>query len=391
MMAGCGGGSEAGGDAGQAENVSENEANSTSVSAAGSGDMSEKTADATESDNAVASDASVYQEPYAFAASLGAGINIGNSLDCYDANCDGTWEVPETYWGNPEISDELIKKLADDGFKTLRLPVTWMHHVDADFNIQQSYMERVKHLVDVALDSGLYVIIDIHHDTWTYPSYDNRELALSRIEKIWSQVAGEFSDYDERLLFEGVNEPREKGQGNEWTDGSEMSLEVVNDFMQCFVDTVRNAGGKNAERYLLITDYCNTYRQTNLDAMRIPEDNRLLMSIHFYCPYNFIANRAGTFDDGNKQEFENNLATIINFGKNNNIPIVITEWGTFNSLDETAREEYVSYAVSRFKDEGIPYIWWDNGNTDRSDEAYGIYDRNTAECIYPALQQQLVQ
>ena len=48
------------------------------------------------------------------------GWNLGNSLDSVGAD--------ETAWGNPKVTENLIKSVKDAGFNTIRIPVTYLNH-----------------------------------------------------------------------------------------------------------------------------------------------------------------------------------------------------------------------------------------------------------------------
>jgi len=47
----------------------------------------------------------------------------------------------------------MIDLVADTGFKTLRVPVTWGYHQEdqAPFTIEQDYLQRVQDVVDYGL------------------------------------------------------------------------------------------------------------------------------------------------------------------------------------------------------------------------------------------------
>ena len=63
------------------------------------------------------------------AADMAPGLNLWNTLD---AHCnwkgDDQGLVTETCWGNPYTTPEIIAGMAQRGFKTLRLPVTYYMH-----------------------------------------------------------------------------------------------------------------------------------------------------------------------------------------------------------------------------------------------------------------------
>ena len=67
-------------------------------------------------------------------------------------------------WGSPIITKEMIKGYADEGFGVLRIPVSWSNMMGEDYTINADYVARVKEVVNWALDSGMYVILNLH---WT--------------------------------------------------------------------------------------------------------------------------------------------------------------------------------------------------------------------------------
>lgn len=65
----------------------------------------------------------------------------------------------------------------------------------------------------------MYVILNTHHDVDTayyYPTKEYLDNSKKYISSIWAQLAECFSDYDEHLIFESMNEPRMVGTSYEW-------------------------------------------------------------------------------------------------------------------------------------------------------------------------------
>src|SRR5690554_1890387 len=58
---------------------------------------------------------------------LGMGWNLGNQLD---AHANGT--ANETIWGNQAATQATFDKLAEAGFASVRIPVTWLGKVGPD-------------------------------------------------------------------------------------------------------------------------------------------------------------------------------------------------------------------------------------------------------------------
>lgn len=97
----------------------------------------------------------------------------------------------------------------------------------------------------------MHAIINVHHDDafWLITDYEHEAEATQILTKIWSQLSERFKDYDERLVFETMNEPRVFEGENEWS-GTDERREAVNLLNMAALETIRKSGGKNAEFYV---------------------------------------------------------------------------------------------------------------------------------------------
>ena len=97
-----------------------------------------------------------------YVSAMQPGWNLGNSFDATGSD--------ETSWGNPVVTKDFIKQIAAQGFKSIRIPITWMQHTGPgpDYTIDPAWMSRVQQIVDWSLDAGLYVMINVHHDSWQW-------------------------------------------------------------------------------------------------------------------------------------------------------------------------------------------------------------------------------
>jgi endoglucanase len=235
------------------------------------------------------------EETKRFVKQLGPGFNLGNTLDTHDLHFETNNPSDfETYWGNPVTTREMIQDIKTAGFDVLRIPVTWYEHMDTDDMIDQAWFQRVQQVVDYGLEAGLYVIINSHHDNWYTPKDENLPKAREKMSRLWIQIAERFKEYDQRLLFESMNEPRLIGEKEEWGEGTPRSREIVNELNEIFVETVRASGGENANRYLVLPAYCARADDVILKDFRLPKGNRLILSVHLYLPYEFCLNIKGT-------------------------------------------------------------------------------------------------
>lgn len=330
------------------------------------------------------------EDAYAFADKLGAGINIGNALDAYGKGVYENILDYETVWHNPQITLELFQLIKASGFETVRIPVTWQEHLNEDFTIDSEWLERVKEVVDYAYENQLYVIINIHHDQCYYPSYANMYQAKKQLSIVWNQIAECFKDYDEHLIFEVLNEPRFVGTEIEWGNGTKEAYLVINDWNQCFIDTVRGIGGANDTRYLMITTYRSGAQEEMLEALTIPKDERVLVSVHSYAPYSFTGDKNGTTcwnetDEDSVATINYEFKCLKSFVQKKDVPIVITEFGAVDKNNPTDRNAWCKYFVGKAKEAGIPYIWWDNNYPAYPNEGYAILDRWNNEVAYPEI------
>ena len=174
----------------------------------------------------------IYETPQIkFVKNMGAGINIGNSLESYglrEYHPEAADLEFETSWGNPEITEEIFVMIKEAGFSTVRIPVTWQDHMDESGLVSEEWMDRVQDVVDMALKQELYVILNTHHEEWMNLEIDRADEITERSAGLWAQIAERFAEYDERLIFEGMNEPRLLDSEYEWTEGTEELRDMVN-------------------------------------------------------------------------------------------------------------------------------------------------------------------
>ena len=81
-------------------------------------------------------DAEGYISPDELVLKMGVGWNLGNSFDVESRD--------KTLWGNPLPTKEMIDLVANSGFKTLRIPVTWGYHQDENspYTIETDYLKQ---------------------------------------------------------------------------------------------------------------------------------------------------------------------------------------------------------------------------------------------------------
>lgn len=320
-------------------------------------------------------------DPVELCGRITVGWNLGNSLDA-----TGSGMSSETSWGNPKTTKELILKVKEAGFDAVRIPTTWYNHLDSDFNISEEWIARVQEVVDYAYDEGMYVILNVHHENWNDPYESTLPDVKKKIKKLWTQIANRFESYGERLIFEGMNEPRWKNTDYEWNGGNAEGRRVVNAYNECFVETVRATGGNNRYRALMIPTYAAS--ASGLDGFTVPQDKSLIVSVHAYSPYNFAMNPSGTtkFDPNNTsdtQELTWLAGTLYDRFISKGTGVIIGECGTANKNNYSDRVNWAGYFPKLFRSKGIPVFLWDNNAYGSGNETFGQLHRDTLAWEYP--------
>ena len=303
-------------------------------------------------------------------ANMRVGWNLGNTLDSNSGDVNNMWiekwsqRTPkdyETAWGQPVTKPELMKLFKAAGFNAIRVPVTWYPHMEAKFlltgtvwdmanddigtKIQAAWMKRVHEVVDYVISQDMYCILNIHHDTgasstaWLIASEADYAKQKERYEEVWRQIAEEFKDYDEHLLFEGYNEMLDTydswcfasfaAPNNYNSSVATSAYNAINSYAQSFVDAVRATGGNNAQRNLIVSTYSassgsgtwSSHLQDPLKKLKLPADNvkdHLIFEVHSYIDVKSLSSA--------KSEVKQTISALKTNLKG--APVIFGEWGT---------------------------------------------------------------
>ncbi|GHE09009.1 cellulase family glycosylhydrolase [Streptomyces alanosinicus] len=288
--------------------------------------------------------------------------NLGNSLDA----------IPdETSWGNPPATKQLFDTIRAQGFRSVRIPVTWTDHQSssAPYTIDSAFMSRVKQVVDWALSDGLYVVINVHHDSWQWISkmpadHDN---VLARFNSSWTQIASTFKDEPRTLLFESVNEP----QFDNAT--AQQKTQALDELNVSFQRIVRSSGGQNGQRLLVLPTQGCTPSHSLMDDLSATisklHDPNVVATVHYYSYYPFSVNIAnGTrYDDNAQKDLNDAFARMHDTFVAKGIPVYLGEYGLLSWPDQNHPDriergealkyfEHVGYAA---RQAGVVTALWD--------------------------------
>lgn len=343
---------------------------------------------------------------------MGLGWNLGNQLEASSGGLPS-----ETCWGNPEITKELIDTVKAQGFKTVRIPVSYLDMIGdgPDYKIDTDWLDRVQEVVDYVVDNDMFAIVNMHGDgyytvdhSWLLCAEDDDKQTeiKDKYGKVWTQIADRFKDYDQHLIFESMNEEF----NNDYGKPDANAYENINAYNQIFVDSVRATGSNNEKRWLLLPGWNTNIEYTAGDDynFKIPTDNgckadgkRIMISVHYYDPFNFTIDENKTartqwgkyavknYDNWGQEDYVDSQMALLNEKfVSQGYPVVIGEFGAQDKTEKFAdynefRRYWSEYLIKAAKKNGVICVYWDNGYN--GNKGFGIIDRNSLEITQPDL------
>jgi endoglucanase len=319
---------------------------------------------------------------------LGMGINIGNTLDAWSMGsgdrvytADNHMET-ETEWGQARVEKWNFEAIAMKGFDHVRIPITWQPHIAPDGVIYKEWMDRVQQIVDWALESDLYVIINTHHERGVPDALYNRsarsfEEAEEWLFNVWSQILDRFEYYPNTLIFEPMNEPYPNGTYGWFWDYERPQFAAaipvyaarVNQLNQAVLDLIRSRGGNNETRVVIQSPIqASSYL---LKYYEPPADDPYIM-VGIFC-------------------YPNYRLQYIQPALDKGIPVYIKEIAPVfdhNNWSSAPMEEAIAWTTESFGlffDLGIPTAWWNHWRPGGNDDTWGIFCRHTGRWNKPLI------
>lgn len=357
--------------------------------------------------NPASADTMVQLNASQLVADMGAGWNLGNSLE---ANING---VPsETAWGNPVVTQAFIDRVRAAGFKTIRIPISYLAHIGPgpNYTINSAWLNRIQEIVNYAYNRGLYVLINMHGDgyktisgSWLICDSSDQATIRDKYQKVWQQVATRFQSYSEHLIFESMNEEFD----GQWGNPTQPCYSNINSYNQIFVDTVRRSGGNNSSRWLLIPGWNTNIDYTTgnygfvlpTDQYRSPSipsnEQRIMISVHYYDPWDFTGTESGTITQwgpaatnpakkstwGQEDFMDAQLRKMYNTFVVRGYPVFVGEYGSidktsFDSSNNRYRADFARTLVASAKRYGAATAYWDNGFNGQY--GFGLFNRGSS-------------
>lgn len=264
----------------------------------------------------------------------------------------------------------------------LTTTVTWAYHFKTeapDYVVNPAWLQRVSDVVDTVLERDMYVLVNVHHDSWTWADVTQASAKYTQIEekfyRLWYQIGTKLACKSSLLAYEPINEP----PGTTAAHAAE--LRKLGDI---FLKAISDAGGFNLERVVTLNSPQENSDLTSQYFVRPSSiTNPWALQYHYYSPYPFIFSaRGGTIwgSDADKAALEADIANI----RNNftDVPLIIGEWAASPVATETAaRWRYFDFLVRTAAKYNTTTVLWDNG-ADFLDRANHVWRDQTAIDIY---------
>ncbi|QHW35375.1 cellulase family glycosylhydrolase [Paenibacillus rhizovicinus] len=318
---------------------------------------------------------------------LGRGVNLGNALE---APVEGQWGVT--------LEESYFKTIKDAGFETVRVPIKWSGHADANapYAIEAAFFDRIDWVLGQALKQGLNVVLDMHGYDEFNANADEQE---PRFLALWKQISARYKELPGNVYYELANEPNGSLTWSKW-----------NKMLNKALDTVRSED----QWHTVIIDSANWSNYAALVSLDIPDnEHNVIVSFHYYDPFlfthqgaNWVGPENGTtgvvwpgppaqkvepvdaakqvqwandwFDAYNTQPAESNPAgphaiaeafdKAESWVKENKRPIWLGEFGAYSNADMASRARWTSFVREQAEKHGFGWSYWEFC------AGFGVYD-----------------
>jgi endoglucanase len=273
------------------------------------------------------------------------------------------------------FKESYFKMIKDAGFSTVRVNLNPFSQMDGQNKINTKWLETLDWVVNKSFEANLMVILDLHEFT---TMADNPEEKKEMFLSFWRQIAQRYKDKSRNLVFELLNEPNQK-----------LTVEIWNTFLSEAVNIIRST---NPDRTLIIGPG-NWNGIESLTTLKLPENDRnIIVTVHFYHRMRFThqgaawaaeyKNLSGIKWNGTPEEInevESKLKVAADWSLQNNRPIFLGEFGSYDKGDIESRVRYTSFVARTAEKLGFCWAYW------QFDSDFILYDIDNEQWVRPIL------
>jgi endoglucanase len=309
---------------------------------------------------------------------LGRGLNLNGLLDNNSGDLH-LYPIPDQ-----PIKPEHIKMIAEAGFNSVRLPVTWSVHCSKTppYTIEPTFFSRVDSIVNLCLQNGLAVSIDLHYYPYINMHQADPDLSfednIKRFYFLWEQIAEHYKDYPPEVYFDVLNEPN-----------MEVGVQLYNELIAKSIKLIRKT---NPGRTILIGTP-NLGQSWTIGLLRLPKDDwNLIVQIHYYLPHLFTHQGLAYAQAGaskgmqwmgtpeEKKPIESDLNFCAKWSRANYRPINLGEFGANEYADMASRARYIKFVREVAEKNGFSFHLWGFR------EIFRVFDEESGKWHQPVLE-----
>jgi len=314
------------------------------------------------------------------------GVNVNGLGDYYQGNATYPTVLP--------LTDDDFREMAQYGFNTIRLVLSWSALEPEPDRISEGYLSRIRAAVDAAKRHGLYVVLDMHQDAWgkyiasppgtvcapgREPSigwdgapewatftdgkgtcrvtgvrelapavgaafnnfYDDRDGIQTHLIRTWAALVRAFASEDAVAGYDLFNEPH-------FATGLSGTAPRLAAFYTRLVDAIRSAEGTaGGFSHIVFFEPVITWPSPDTAPPNFTDDPNIV-----FAPHNYAESITGFNMLTIEQGFTRAAADAAQYGTT----FWIGEWGWFSDPPQT-QEKVVRYAREEDRHH-VGGVWW---------------------------------
>jgi endoglucanase len=264
----------------------------------------------------------------------------------------------DPYWndgGKRRFEWRHFTEIHKAGFDFVRVNLQAFKHMDAKNRLEPQWLAKLDDVVREAQAAGLGVILDEH-------DFDicSQDVAAcqTKLSAFWQQVASRYASAPRNVAFELLNEPHDKLNGEVW-----------NGMLAQLLATVRQT---NPDR-IVVVGPTHWNGLADLPLLKLPADPNLLVTFHYYEPFQFTHQGATWAGDWVMHQHgvgwgsaKDRTALATDFDKvaawsaANHRPILLGEFGAYDKSGTPLdlRVAYIGAARSEAEKRGFGWAYW---------------------------------